>query len=832
MPHLSLALALTLSVGIACGVLTDAQPTDPLSLALALSWAGGSVAFFRGWPRVQLAAIGVTVFAAGWLLGDHALERAMHPPLRNLLEERIGGFAIDGSNDRPESPIVIEGQLSQDAAPSGNGVVLRVQVKRVWIGPCPEPTAGGVSLSVGGGQQAAHLAEWRRGRVLRAPAMLRRPARHLNHGVPDQERALARRGIALVGNVKSAALVEVIARGRWWEEAAASLRARTRAALDRHVRPLGEQSAAVATAILIGDRAGIDIEVERRLQEAGTYHVIAISGGNIAILAGLQLGILAWLGIRGWHAPLATVAVLIVYAAVASGGASVARATMMACVYLGVRALDHRTAPSNAIGLAGATLLLIDPLAIADVGFWLTFGATAAIVVGASRVRWPGRLWLKSALAVLLASACAELVLAPIGALVFQRVTLAGLLLNFVAIPAMTLVQLGAMAVVLFDLLGLHFLAGSLGNVVHAGGEALTGSARFLDLAPWLTWRVPSPAIIVTASYYGTLGLVLGARRLPRRRAGLRWVPAAAAAILFIVIIAAPQARIRARGDGRLHASMVDVGQGDALLITFPNGRRLVVDTGGASGRGDFDIGDRVVGPMLRALGVLNLDYLAVTHGDPDHIGGARALVRDFSPREIWWGIPVANHEATSIVSAEAGHVRATWRWLQRGDRFEVGGVEIRVHHPPLPDWERQKTRNNDSLVLELRFGAVSVLLTGDIDREVERELLPILDLLSTVVLKVAHHGSNTSSGDEFVQHTRPKVALIGVGRANPYGHPVPHVLERFKAVGTEVFRTDLDGQVTVSTDGRSLRVETFTGRSWEFKRSHEGHEGTKEILR
>ena len=210
MPHLSLALALTLSVGIACGVLTDAQPTGPLSLALALSWAGGSVAFFRGWPRVQLAAIVVTVFAVGWLLGDHALERAMHPPLRNLLEERIGGFAIEGSNDRPESPIVIEGRLSQDATPSGNGVVLRVQVKRVWIGPCPEPAAGGVSLSVGGGQQAAHLAEWRRGRVLRAPAMLRRPARHLNHGVPDQERALARRGIALVGNVKSAALVEVI----------------------------------------------------------------------------------------------------------------------------------------------------------------------------------------------------------------------------------------------------------------------------------------------------------------------------------------------------------------------------------------------------------------------------------------------------------------------------------------------------------------------------------------------------------------------------------------------------------------------------------------------
>jgi competence protein ComEC len=202
--------------------------------------------------------------------------------------------------------------------------------------------------------------------------------------------------------------------------------------------------------------------------------------------------------------------------------------------------------------------------------------------------------------------------------------------------------------------------------------------------------------------------------------------------------------------------------------------------------------------------------------------------VRDFQPREIWWGVAVPNHQPTSAVTEEAVRARATWRWLQRGDRFELGGVEIRVHHPPLPDWERQKVRNNDSLVLELRYGTVSVLLTGDIDRDVERELLPTLDLLPTVVLKVAHHGSGTSSAEEFIQHVRPSVALIGVGRANPYGHPVPYVLERLHAIGSEVFRTDLDGQVTVSTDGNTVWATTFTGRSWRLKDSHEGHDGTK----
>jgi competence protein ComEC len=260
--------------------------------------------------------------------------------------------------------------------------------------------------------------------------------------------------------------------------------------------------------------------------------------------------------------------------------------------------------------------------------------------------------------------------------------------------------------------------------------------------------------------------------------------------------------------------------------VTLPNGRTLVVDTGGVTVKGDFDIGDRVLGPVLRGRQLLGLDYLAVTHGDPDHLGGARALVRDFGASEIWWGVPVAHHEATALLRAEADRVRAAWRTLQRGDRVEIGGVELRVHHPPPPDWERQKVRNNDSLVLELRFGEVSLVLTGDIGREVEEELLSSLDLLPTVVLKVPHHGSGTSSSVAFVEKLRPTAALIGVGRSNPYGHPVPYVLERYRETGTEVFRTDQDGQIELSTDGEAVSVRTFTGRIWDSGK--DGHEGTK----
>lgn len=251
------------------------------------------------------------------------------------------------------------------------------------------------------------------------------------------------------------------------------------------------------------------------------------------------------------------------------------------------------------------------------------------------------------------------------------------------------------------------------------------------------------------------------------------------------------------------------------MLVQLPNGRRLMVDAGGVSVRGAFDVGDRVLGPALRARGITHLDYFAVTHGDPDHVGGALSLLRAFTPSEVWEGVPVAHHEASTRLREAAGDQRAGWRTLQRGDRLDLGGVEIRVHHPAPPDWERQKVRNDDSIVLELRFGRVSMLLTGDIGHEVEKALIPQLDLLPLVVLKSPHHGSGTSSSDGFIRAVQPDVVVISCGRGNPYGHPVPSVLARYHDVNAQIFRTDREGQIDVVTDGQSLQVNTYTGRQY-----------------
>jgi len=483
----------------------------------------------------------------------------------------------------------------------------------------------------------------------------------------------------------------------------------------------------------------------------------------------------------------------------------VIRATVMAGIYLALRTIDQKTAPLHAMSITLVAVLLASPLSIADVGLWLTFGATAAIVAAASVVRLPSAAWFHAPAALCLASLSAEIVLIPIVAFVFQRITVAGLAVNFAAIPCMALVQVTAMLTAASDAIGQHAMANLAGWATHVGARGLIDSARLVDLAPWLTWRVPSPPIAILATYYL---LLVAALTLKNWKA-----PAIAANALLLWVVLSPPTLARTFGDGLLHVRMMDVGQGDALLVTFPDGKTLLVDAGGVSLNGEFDIGDRVLGPALRARGIMRLDYLAITHGDPDHIGGAASIVRNFHPSEIWYGTYVNNHQPSMALQSLALKTRSTWRWLLAGDRIEIGGVELRVHHPGPADWQRQKVRNDDSLVIELRLEQVSVLLTGDIGREVENELIPTLDLLPTVVLKSPHHGSSTSSSEEFIQKLKPRVVLVSSGRANPYGHPVPHVLGRYARTGSRVYRTDLDGQVELTTNGFSLRIDTFTGR-------------------
>jgi competence protein ComEC len=798
-----------------------------------------------GW----LIAFVMLGFAAGGaLLASDAWQHAHGSALRCAFDDIARAERSDAeANGRvlpvdPSAFTLVEGTLRADASPGPSGVSLNLAVDRIqplaFAGP-PRDVGGGLFVTVGGGLATARADEWRAGRRVRLPAELHRAARYLDDGVPDGERALEMRGIALVGSAKSGALVEILSRGNWIDEAMAAARAAARRAIADGVGRWSQRSAAIVSAMVIGDRAGLDEEVQRRLQEAGTYHVLAISGGNIAILAGLMLAAFRLAGMLGRTAMIVSVVALTAYGYFVGGGASVDRATLMAALYFAARAADLRSPPLNALAFVAACLLGAQPFSAVDPAFVLTFGATLAIlsiVPAQPWIRIPR--FLKPAASIFAASVATETMLFPAGALLFSRVTFAGLALNFLAIPLMAVAQIAGMVVVPVALVSTP-LGRVPGFLAHVGAAGLVRSANLVEWVPAASFRVSAPSWPVVAIYYAAFVAawclrrrsVGEASRVPRPESRVACIVVAVASAFWM--LAEPWTVALAGGDERLHVSFVDVGQGDSAFVRFPRGATMLADAGGlvassGSVAPAFDIGDRIVAPVLRAVGVRRLDYLVLSHGDPDHIGGAPAIVEEFRPREIWEGIPVPRFEPLSRLQSDA-HARGLgWLTVRAGDRFDVEGVTVAVLHPDPPDWERQRVRNDDSVVLELSWRDTSFWLTGDIGKAVERGLPPRMRLSPLRVIKVPHHGSLTSSTSDFVRAIHPTIAVVSAGRANHFGHPAAEVLRRYRDAGTEIFRTDLDGEVTVDTDGYSIDVRAFTGRKIHLVSTPAYHEDTK----
>jgi competence protein ComEC len=385
----------------------------------------------------------------------------------------------------------------------------------------------------------------------------------------------------------------------------------------------------------------------------------------------------------------------------------------------------------------------------------------------------------------------------------------------------MTAVQAGGIAVLVATLL-VPAAVPAFAAIAHAAAWGLVESARLVDVMPWVVTRVPAPSVWIVAAYYAAALAWLAAARWPsgaRRRPALdRWgrrgaLAALAAAGAWIVLTPG----LRFGRTARVEATFIDVGQGAATLVRFPSGHAMLVDAGGQGG-GRFDIGRRVVTPAIWAAGVRRLTYLVVTHGDADHAAGAAAVAADFRPLEIWEGVPVPPEPLLRDLRLLATRTGASWRRLQRRDAVALGAADVIAWHPLPPEWERQRERNDDSVVVEVRVGEVSLVLTGDVETTAEADLARLLQPAGIRVLLAPHHGSATSSTWALVKAAAPDLVIVSAGRGNRYRHPHAAVLARYSAVGACILRTDLDGAVTIRTDGRLLEAETFTGRKLVFR--------------
>ena len=391
--------------------------------------------------------------------------------------------------------------------------------------------------------------------------------------------------------------------------------------------------------------------------------------------------------------------------------------------------------PWQVLALAAVCVVVPSPLDVSNAGFVFTFGATAALLTvipwtATWRVHWAAR-WLTVSV---VSSLAVDAVLLPASAALLSRVSVAGPLLNLVAVPLMGVVQIAGMVTALPQ--PVDAVARVSGVVAHLAAMGIVESARLVDVWPRLSVRLPAPDPLVTVIYYaGLLVFAVGVRRSRLRRA--TWVGAIVAACAGTVIVAHVPVTVPP-ATGHLRLTALDVGQGDAVLLELPDGRAVLVDTGGSPFDGSgADIGRRVVEPALWARGLRRVDTLVVTHGDPDHVGGASAIVSDMTPRQVWFGVRVAARTAADRALDAARRWRVPVRHVTAGEAVRWGDVTVRVLNPPTPDWERRRVRNDDSVVLDVRYGDVALLLTGDISAEVKRSLIPRLGVASVRVLKI-----------------------------------------------------------------------------------------------
>ena len=426
-----------------------------------------------------------------------------------------------------------------------------------------------------------------------------------------------------------------------------------------------------------------------------------------------------------------------------------------------------------------------------------------------------------------------QLAMLPLLVVYFHRVSLPAILLNiwvgiFITIESFAAV-LGAATTNLSRLAGTGFF-----TVAEVANWLMLALPRLFSNGDLASIRLPHYSgagrvvyvvyaiVIIFAAYAANRWrpFELGKQPFVTSRAALIAATFAAMVLAGIIILHPLSAP---RPDGRLRFDFLDVGQGDATLVTFPNGATMLVDGGGrlnyretddageAFVRDEQGVGETVVSAFLWHQGYAELDYIVATHADTDHIQGLSDVVRNFDVDEAIVGrVALDDPELTTFMEA-ASRIGTPVTRILRGDRIEIAGVTVEVLSPPDADVATgARTANNDSVVLRFVRGTRSFLLAGDIEREGELDLLKYAGSIAADVIKVPHHGSRTSSTSAFVAATRTTLAIIPVGRSSRYGHPHDEVVDRWQGAGAVVITTGQNGTTTVSTDGTDLRIDSF----------------------
>ncbi|MBS1853875.1 MAG: ComEC/Rec2 family competence protein [Acidobacteria bacterium] len=816
--HPLIAPVAALALGILLARFVPLTPRETLP-AIAATFVLGMIAYARGALRVaQACGLAGFVFAGALTAWAH---QPPPPPTIDATAREV---------------LIVEGCVVEPPAVSEDRARFVMELDR--------DARAQVTLYTKPGETLPAL---RYGQHIELDGKVRKPRNFGNPGAFDYANYLARQNIYWTVSANAGA-VRVLPGtcGTRFGKFIMDLRA---AALDRiqRIYPDDEFRSGMMQAILIGQSFQLQKVWTDQWRSTGTFHAIVISGTHVAVLAAVFLFLLRLCFIpQPWALTLTTLAAWL-YALVTGWQAPCIRSAAGLTLYLIASYFYRETRILNLLAAIALGFLVLDPGQLFDASFQLTFLAVgflgafaapairatsgplaaglrdlanrdrdlhaeprvaqfriemrllaAALRVPCAMVAWPAR-GIFYVYEIVLTSAVVQLGLALPMVEYFHRVGVSGLSANALVVPAMGFVVPLGFAAVLTGWAPLAKLAGWFLGLAQAVVEF---HAR---IEPG--WRIPTPPVwLAVAVAAALIATAAAGTRTARTLSG------AAVAVLLAVLLVSPFAP--AIVPRQLELTAIDVGQGDGLFLAFPDGRTMLVDGGGIPvfgrpQRGNLDIGEDVIAPYLWDRGIRRVDVVALTHAHEDHAGGVPALITDFHPAEVWTGFTPDSPEWERVRVA-AGRARASVKPLSAPARFSFGGAEIEVL-APFPDYVPLDTpRNNDSLVLRVTYGSRSFLLTGDVERPIEQEMLAAGEVRPADVLKVPHHGSRTSSTDDFLDAVHPAFAVISDGFENSYGHPHAAILDRLEQRHAEILRTDQGGLITIRTDGKRLSVDTY----------------------
>jgi competence protein ComEC len=621
-----------------------------------------------------------------------------------------------------------------------------------------------------------------------------------------------------------------------------------------------EQMAGLMDAIVIGEETFVERPTRVDFQRSGTYHVLVVSGMNVSILAMFALWSLRRVGLGQVTASACAIALILAYAVLTKEGSPVWRAALMFAAYLCARLVYRDRAMLNALGAAALILLTADPRVLFGASFQMTFLCVALVAgVGVpalerttqpysqglrnlnalaydralppkiAQFRLDVRLLLKRVEMILpgrvpriatlagfrvsfgfleltLMSAILQLGLAVPMAYYFHRATSVAMPANLFVIPFLQLLMPAAVCAIVVSYVSLT-IAKIPAVIAGFALQGIAGTVKWLGGVRLADIRVPtpSPSAVLFAAFAILVCAIFVRKKTSLALSGVALLASSALWVWFVP----PHQDIR---NGVLEMTAIDVGQGDSILLITPQGRKLLVDAGGLPfwTHSQMDIGEDVVSPYLWSRGIAHIDAVALTHAHADHMGGIFAVISNFRPRELWLPEGIPNDEIEKLL-AEAREYRVATIYHKAGDVFLCGGTTIRVlaPGPQTRAGASDPHRNDESLVMKVAFETTSALLEADAEKPTEKFVStedPAAD-----VLKVAHHGSVTSSAEDLLAAVRPRFAVISVGARNVYHHPRPEVLQRLQKAHVITYRTDTNGATTFFLDGTRVTAQVAT---------------------